>query len=168
MTSCPQFEDKIFDLVLKLSYKVHMSFRQEQNDFWRTAVRTEFVRRCQDNPAYSLRAFSNFLEIDQSLLSKVLNGQRNVTPSFIDSVSQKLNVSPFQSTNKKTSELSHYSFIEKNNYTVLDHWYYFAILELFKTKDFKPSPSHISNRLTTTAGSIKMACVKKNNPYRKS
>ena len=119
-----------------------MNFREEQNNFWTTAVRSEFVKRCDNNPAYSLRAFSNFLEIDQSLLSKVLNGQRNVTASFIDKASKKLGLSPFH--NSKGGD---YSFVEKEKFTVLDHWYYFAILELFKTKDFFPDPKFIAQRL---------------------
>jgi len=124
-----------------------MKFREEQNAFWRQALRNEFVRRCENNPAYSLRAFSNFLDVDQSLLSKVLNGQRNVSPKLIDVVSEKLDLSPFKKGKAAAPNLKGYTFVEDKSFSVLDHWSYFAILELFKTKNFSPTADHISTRL---------------------
>lgn len=125
-----------------------MDFREEQNAFWRTALRDEFVKRCQNNAAYSLRAFAKALDLDQSLLTKILNSQRNVSPKVIDKVSERLGVPPyFKEDLIKNLKLNKYNFIEDQDFDLIDHWYYFAILELFKTKNFEGSAVYISKRL---------------------
>jgi hypothetical protein len=114
------------------------------------ALRKEFLSRCRKNPAYSLRAYAKFLEIDQSFLSKLLKGQRSVTPSLVTLVGPKLGLKPEQIhrfLSGKEGGAQTYRAISEDEFTVMSEWHHFAILEMAKTKDFDPSPHAIAQRL---------------------
>src|SRR5690606_17555426 len=59
---------------------------KNRDHFLRELLKNEFHRRTEKNPTFSMRAFSLKLGIDQSLLSKLLQGKR----SFSEDVASKI------------------------------------------------------------------------------
>ena len=59
-------------------------------DCFKTYLQEEFVRRCRNNKAYSLRSFARQLSINHSSLSRILSGKRALSENMI----QKFNVNP--------------------------------------------------------------------------
>ena len=56
-------------------------------------LRETLARRRQNNPAYSLRAFAQFLGTDHSTLSQWLRGHRRVTRRSIQTIGPRLRMS---------------------------------------------------------------------------
>lgn len=116
----------------------------------RVALQREFIERCRKNSSYSLRAFAKYLEIDQSFLSKLLKGQRAITPEFAESVAPKLGLRPAQVKDlfsKGTASMPGFLSLTDDEFELLSEWYHFAIIELSKTNDFDHDPSAIAARL---------------------
>ncbi len=116
----------------------------------RVALQKEFIERCRRNPAYSLRAYAKYLEIDQSFLSKLLKGQRNVTREFAQSVGPKLGFKAKQLhelLSKKAADMSGFMSLTDDEFELLSEWHHFAIIELSKTDDFESEPGKIARRL---------------------
>ena len=65
-----------------------------KNSDFRQFLEDELVRRSQNYPRYSLRAFARHLEVDSSFLSKILNGKRTVTMRTIRMFGERLNLTP--------------------------------------------------------------------------
>ena len=129
-------------------------------DYIRVSLQREFLDRCRKNPAYSLRAFAKYLEIDQSFLSKLLKGQRAVTPDFAQNVGPKLGLKPAQIKSLfKTGVASLPGFLplSDDEFEMLSEWHHFAILELIKTDDFETEPAKISTRLGIHVEEVKSA-----------
>lgn len=113
----------------------------------RLALQSEFVSRCKKNSAYSMRAYAKFIDVDQSLLSKVLRGERVLSIKNAQTVLLKLGF--------RLSDLNSADKISRDEYIQLSHdifafisdWYHFAILELSKTKKFSTDPARIAKRL---------------------
>jgi len=139
----------------------------KNESFLHLELQKEFLRRRKINQRYSLRAYANFLEIDQSLLSKIMNRQRAPSATLVEKISAKLrlrsqeSVSEIQNRNllssaKEDSPLSQRSLqgLALNTYinlledevNLLENWLHFAVLELVKTKDFKPDAKWMAQR----------------------
>lgn len=52
--------------------------RKTQGEKLVSILKQDFLKRREKNPRYSLRAYSNFLGIDQSLLSKIFRNPHNI------------------------------------------------------------------------------------------
>ena len=57
-------------------------------------LQSELMRRCHDNPKYSLRAFAASLKLSPSFLSKVLSGKRSLTLKTANKILPSLDLSP--------------------------------------------------------------------------
>lgn len=126
---------------------------------FRDKIKNTFVERKKRNPLYSLRALAQYLEVDQSLLSKILKGQRQPSVEVVHKVCQKLGIESSQVKTflaQKNTEVS-YDELKYEAYQLLAHWEHFAILELIKTKNFKPSILWISKRLDLSQLEIETA-----------
>lgn len=53
--------------------------QKRRDDVLRDLLRNEFHRRADKNPAFSLRALSQKVKIDQSLVTKILQGKRKIS-----------------------------------------------------------------------------------------
>lgn len=117
---------------------------------FRGALQREFIERSQKNPAYSLRAFARQLGIDQSFLSKVLKGTRQITPKLVATIGPKLGLKPTQVKSiftQGTAAMPNFLSLADDEFDVLSMWYHFAIIELTKTDDFDQDPQWIASRL---------------------
>jgi transcriptional regulator with XRE-family HTH domain len=103
------------------------------------------------NPSYSLRAFSNRLNIHASALSEILNGKREVTKKMGTKILEGLGVSPDEIdiilNNKKRSS---HSDLSLEHFKVISDWYYFAILSLAEIDGFSDDPLWLAERLNIT------------------
>lgn len=116
-----------------------------------TELRKEFVRRSKLNAAYSMRAYAQFLGVDQSLLSKVMNGKRQLSQSLIEKISPKLKIKPSQISKIIQSHFSeeslNYQTLADDEVSLLAEWSHFAILELIKTRNFQFDYDWMARRL---------------------
>jgi transcriptional regulator with XRE-family HTH domain len=61
---------------------------------FRTALKSEFRRRTERNPRYSLRAFARDLGSDHATLSQILRGRRSLSPRMVRHLGPHLRLDP--------------------------------------------------------------------------
>lgn len=130
---------------------------QSPTDNFRLLLREEFVRRCHSNPRYSLRAYAKQMKVDQSLLSKLLNGKRQASPKVIEHVGHCLGWKPSKISTLLQTSSEPFDFIENDHFEVISEWYHFAILELLKTKGCKHDAQWLAGRLSLSSSEIESA-----------
>lgn len=116
----------------------------------KNSLQREFIRRCKKNPSYSLRAYAQYMEINQSFLSKLLNGRRKFTPAMEEKFAEKLGYSPAsraRTLSAKNKNADHFVNLLEDEYEAIASWHHFAILELMKTKGFKPDVRKVAQEL---------------------
>jgi uncharacterized protein (TIGR02147 family) len=116
----------------------------------RMVIQQEFIERSRKNPAYSLRAFAKYLEIDQSYLSKLLKGQRPITKNLVESIVPKLGIKQRNIEmlfTKKKVQMADFALLTDDQFELLSEWQHFAIVELAKTKGFVFNSTKIAQRL---------------------
>lgn len=117
------------------------------------------------NPQYSIRSFSKKLRTSPSAISEILSGKRPLSvkngQKFLDCLSveplrqkqllEELSIevrpssasrAPMRSTDRGFELLD-----ESIQYDVIANWYYFAILSLAETKNFRSDVAFIARRL---------------------
>lgn len=124
-------------------------------------IKEEFLKRREKNNLYSLRAYAKFLEIDQSYLSKILNGQRVMTDKLRERIGSCFSLSPSEIENLKkvksgSIESSKFKKIDDQFHLISD-WYHFAILEYFKTQDAKADKKIVAKRLGLHSNEAELA-----------
>lgn len=120
----------------------------------------ELEKRKSKNTRYSLRAFAKILEIDPSILSRILNKKIPLTQKQLLKISRSLkftddeldlylNILLEERLQLKTSWGLESFFEEKelNKFKLVQEWQYLAILELIKLDGFEMSVSYISKKL---------------------
>lgn len=127
---------------------IHHSFR--------LYLQSELVRRCRQNSNYSLRAFAKSLRVENSWLSKVIRGKREISDELIERIGQRLGLSPtdvekFKNSRQESAaqkDLSgKFMQLSQDSFEIISEWYHFAILELMKLENFRQDKKWISKRL---------------------
>ncbi len=133
-----------------------MEKQKVHSERFRVFLQEELVRRCKANPAYSLRAFARFFDVEPSALSKVLAGKRKVTSKSFAQFAQKLALEPqkkqafvTQKGQRKGASAfdAEASRIKLDAFSVIAEWYHMAILELVGVKGFQSGPRWIARAL---------------------
>lgn len=120
---------------------------------FRNALNDEFLRRTKKNPRFSIRAFSQQLEIEPSSLAQILGGKRKLTQKMCNRLGTKLGFGPLKMRtlmkNAKRLDKSFTAFnkLEEDAFKVIAEWYYYAILELTYCDEFQGKPLWISRVL---------------------
>lgn len=160
----PQFKAKLFASPSFHGYNGYMENTvTQENDpavSLKNSLQREFIRRCKKNPSYSLRAYAQYLEIDQSFLSKLLNGHRKITAAMEVKFAEKLGCSPVKRSKTpaaKNKNADHFVNILEDEYEAIASWHHFAILELMKTKGFKPDVRKVAQELGLHAEEVRDA-----------
>jgi uncharacterized protein (TIGR02147 family) len=132
------------------------------NGDFRTFLEKEFTRRKKNNPAYSLRAFSNFLGVNNAQLSKYLRRERPASLKFIERAGERLKLSPkdiavfhaaaearltVPSYLDTEREFSRYTQLSEDAFASIEDWRHYAILELMKVNGFQSNSKWIANAL---------------------
>lgn len=125
------------------------------------ALNNAFVQIKVKNPNISLRAFANRLSISPSSISEILNGKRRVSKKLAEKIVHNLQLDP----QEQSSILKHFDLkkgqltgstkditkqttqLDSDSFKSISEWYHFAILSLAETRDFKPEPEWIAERL---------------------
>ena len=125
---------------------------------FREVLQAELVARIRRNPRYSLRKFSRHLGVDHSRLSKILRGQRPLSPELVREFGQRLNLEPsaielFQHSQprrrKAPARAPRRNFvpIPLDAFEVIEDWRHYALLELMKLSDFEPDLRYVARKL---------------------
>jgi DNA-binding MarR family transcriptional regulator len=127
----------------------------------RNLIKNELSRRFQKNPSYSVRSFAKSVGVDQSLLSKLLKGERDLSFPMALKLGQSigLTIAELQTilTQQVKDGANSYNPLNEDQFMIISGWQHFAILELMQTKDFKPQPSWIAKRLGLSANDVNFA-----------
>ncbi|MES2770305.1 MAG: TIGR02147 family protein [Bdellovibrionota bacterium] len=123
---------------------------QNRDHFLRELLKNEFQRRAEKNPAFSLRALSSKLDMDQSLLTKLLQGKRKFSDANAQKISDFLGVYLNQEIANTIDSSADYLLMKEDEFFIISAWYHFAILELIKTKNLKHNPKFVAKRLKIT------------------
>jgi uncharacterized protein (TIGR02147 family) len=125
------------------------------NQNFRDLLKNELIQRINKNKKYSLRAFAKNIEIDPSLLSKILREQRPISIKLIEKIGPKLNLNPqeidwfrqLELVAQKSKNSIQFNPIEQDHFEIISDWFHFAILELMNVHDFRNDFNWISKRL---------------------
>jgi len=117
-------------------------------DSIRTILKSDFETRRANRPEFSLRSYARFLGVNPTSLSLFLNKKRN----FSKKAAQKILSKIFHGDSKLflIDEMENHKVFTQIDSETLDmtsDWYYFAILSLAETNEFKAEPAWIAKRL---------------------
>jgi len=153
----------------------------KSDHFYQKAIRDALEKRVKKNPRYSLRAFSRTIEIDPSMLSRVINGQviptlrvsKLILPHLeLDSTSEKEFIESVSKANKdktflkKRAEIKeilepktskHKRNLTPDHFRIISDWYHYALLQLMETEDFNPDLKWIALTLEIKESEAKEA-----------
>ncbi|MGZ3771579.1 MAG: TIGR02147 family protein [Bdellovibrio sp.] len=118
---------------------------------YRAIIKAELDRRKQTNSQYSLRAFARDLDLSAAFVSKLLNGQKDLSVDTAVAVATKLGFNKYETKNfcqlvqySKLSESQSQELFKETQvdsiadshvlnldmFQVISDWYHYAILEL--------------------------------------
>lgn len=115
-------------------------------------LKQELLVRTKRNPKYSLRAFARQLDIEASLLSKILRGQRKAGPKIKAKIAAALGTQKLPLNSEKVE------YLNEDQFQMISDWYHYAILELLMIKGFSKKPHSISKALGISLVEAKDAC----------
>ncbi len=134
-----------------------------KDPFYLSKLEDEFARRQRQNPAYSLRAFARFLNIDASSLAAVFKRKRKLPSDKAQLIVKKLGFSPIEKQKFLTSlQASRASLAalalqniavpastidEERHFRIISEWEHYAVLTLAKVEGFQSNTAWIANRL---------------------
>jgi len=153
---------------------------ENTNTDYRHIIKSEFERRHNRNGSYSLRAYARDLHLSPSKLSEILGNKRGLSFESAVEVAKRLQLGSRESeqfvllvqasharsalareqAKTKLKQLqSSFSFSQMNldAFETIANWVHFAIMELTEVKDFQPSLSWITKRLSIDKESAKSA-----------
>lgn len=126
-------------------------------------LKKSYLQISKTNPMFSMRAYSKFLNIDSSSLTKILKGSRKFPIAHTDFVVKQLKLNEVESAeffrsvlhfkenvtlpkneieNDKTFEVD-----EGTYYKIIANWEYYAFLNLIGLDNFVSNFEHVSKRL---------------------
>jgi uncharacterized protein (TIGR02147 family) len=132
---------------------------------FRLFLQAELVKRCKNNPNYSLRSFARSLNINHGALSRILRGQRNPSKKVFLALAQALNLSTKEieafSSNLKSSSQKNlkegFTDLTMDSFAMMSEWYHDAILELMRVEHFQNDPKWIARNLGITISEANIA-----------
>jgi uncharacterized protein (TIGR02147 family) len=122
----------------------------------------EFQRIKQKNPSFSLRAFARQLKVPPGRLSQYFSGKRAISPRVAKELVKSLDFTPEEAekfcrvtavakaakkADPAVADEREYISLSPEQASLLADWYYFAILNSFKMRDFRADPEWFSRRL---------------------
>lgn len=107
------------------------------------------------NPRWSQRAFAQKLGVSSGALSEIMKGKRPLTSSLKKKIASVLQLSPAEQLDFFGDDIPstlkparfEYFQLSVDQFHLISDWWYFAILNLLKTKGFKPQHDWIAQRL---------------------
>lgn len=145
----------------RLKPVVRKDYLKDKNPF-SSRLKLEFEERRKRNSRYSIRAFAKQMNIDQSLLSKVMSGKKEFSPRTQKKCLELIGVpnDEIQLIVKDIDKIPRKKYIDLDDETfeMISDWHHFAILELLKVDEVKKNPvQEISKRLAMSSKETKSA-----------
>lgn len=129
----------------------------------RRLLKNDFEKRLVKNPSFSLRSYAQKLQIDQSLLTKILAGKRSISQINREKISHFLgfNFNSEQSIKKNHSKMIiqprvSFNFIDDDQFLMISSAHDFALLELMKTRSFVSSVEYVVKKLDISVTEAKL------------
>ena len=145
----------------------------QPNEHYSDILKEHLEFRKIQNTRYSLRAFARDLEIAPSNLSEILRGKQGISPQKAIQIASTLKLNKQESeyfTNlvmahdarskkdrniaqrnlEKIKIFSEKKQLQEDTFKLISDWYYYAILELITTSDFKSNHKWIAKTLGLT------------------
>lgn len=123
-------------------------------------LKTEFTERKTRNSRYSLRAFSKYLGLDVSVLSRLINQKIPISLKLLNKLHQKglfdrqtflhfqeIIVKERVDPKNKWGLDSFFNEDELDKFKLIQEWHFLAIIELLQLKDFEFSEVSIAKKL---------------------
>lgn len=141
-------------------------------------LRQKFDEKRRKNPAYSLRGFARQLNISHGLLSDIFASKKQLTAQTTRKIASRLLLSPTEEEKlltkikwerdnirqmKKAAKesdrqsYSTYQPLDADAFSLIADWYYYGILYLIDTMNFKNDPKWIANRLGISIFEVRTA-----------
>jgi len=122
------------------------------SESFRLLLQEELVKRCRINPSYSMRGFARDIEIDNSLLSKLLSGKRPIGKKLAFKLLEKLDLDTntyesFLNSNIDEVDVVTYEQLAIDSFAIISDWHHYAILELLRIDNYKSDLKWIANSL---------------------
>lgn len=120
------------------------------SDQVKTLLLEEFTRSRARNPRFSMRAFASRIDVAQSVLSELLNGNRPLTKKTARRILQGLSRDPQEISRILESSGENqiaYTQLDMDQFHLISDWYYYAILSLCATEGFRATPDRVASRL---------------------
>ena len=142
----------------------------KRNDF-RIYLQNEFLRRCEEDPKYSQRAFAQLLRCDHSSLAKILKGHRPLGKATIRRFADRLDLGPdevqeflrFRERSKKIPKqgcvpvTTEFSRLSMDQFQVISDWYHYAIVEVIRLSESRQDSKWIAKALSITTAEVDFA-----------
>lgn len=109
-------------------------------------LENEFEKRKKVEKKYSLRKYSEDAGIDPSTMSQYLRGKRKLTQEAFSLILGKIRCDE-ETLNKYQQDVQKLELLKEKFALIKSHWYYYGILELTHTIDFKADINWVANRL---------------------
>lgn len=113
-------------------------------------LKQSFDKKCAKNPAFSLRAFANQLDISAATLSRIFNGERKISKRSAQKILSRIvsdNPERYSYLVDEMDIKSEFTELDQEQIEVFSEWYYFAILSLAEIKGINLNAILISERL---------------------
>lgn len=136
---------------------------------YRIWLMDEFSHRKEKNSSYSLRAFARDLGVSSTCLSEVLAKKRDLSKKNVLRISEQMSLSPIETNSllaqaglkaDRQAEKGELTQLSEDTFKVIADWYYFAIVDLCKTKTRMTDEHQIAKRLGISSIEAKNALAR--------
>lgn len=132
----------------------------QNTEAFKQFLQDELLRRAKKNPRFSIRAFARQLAVEPSSLAQILSGKRPLTERMCARIADKLSLRPsrvrslLKGAVRPAAQFTTFHELSEDAFQVIADWHYYAILELTRVRDFKPSIPWIARVLGLPAAVI--------------
>ena len=132
-------------------------------DSFLSFLKSDFEKKKEKNPRYSMRAYAALLREEPSYLSKIFSGKRQITAKRIfqysevlklekDAIAGYVQLSTQQERkSSRQSSSERFKHLGETGLDGLPSWLHFVLPELMKMVDFEPYIDKIAERLSISA-----------------
>jgi transcriptional regulator with XRE-family HTH domain len=131
-------------------------------------MKEEWLGGQRRNARFSLRAFARRIGLPPSAISELFNGKRGMTARMARRVVQGMALPPESGEailalfagpppHAPASRAREFVQLRADQFHVISRWFYYAVLSLAETRDFRPEPRWIARRLGISTADARKA-----------
>jgi uncharacterized protein (TIGR02147 family) len=148
------------------------------DELYRNLLMSEFKKRTDRNPRYSLRSFGRTLDISAATLSRVFNKKSCLSLDQAEKAADRLGLGPqlrknfissvvrsqkSRSLKRQDPRIRQFSLqqyvqpVTNEDYALISEWFYAAILEMTFLPEFRMSAAWVASQLEITVSQASLA-----------